>query len=176
MPRSYQLNTTWVIMGPKSDFILAIKKRPSPRSTTMRKVGTDKGNISAAFTNFNQEKEAQLLKEVEEEDRKAEEAAKKINAVLHAKKKKENERLQRRENMLALGMLEEDLNALGLGLIEIDDDPSLCTLVAKAWRKSSCRAGIIKAWLLLPCNRARAGPRMPPADDRFIVGGATRHK
>ena len=90
MPRSYQLNTTWVIMGPKSDFILAIKKRPSPRSTTMRKVGTDKGNISAAFTNFNQEKEAQLLKEVEEEDRKAEEAAKKINAVLHTKKKKEN--------------------------------------------------------------------------------------
>ena len=111
----------------------------------MRKVGTDTGNISAAFTNFNQEKEAQLLKEVEEEDRKAEEAGKKINAVLHAKKKKENERLQRRENMLALGMLEEDLNALGLGLIEIDDDPSLCTLVAKAWRKSSCRAGIIKA-------------------------------
>ena len=119
---------------------------------------SNQGQVSAKFTQFNQEKAAALLKEVEAEDRAFEEAEKKRKEKEKKKNQKENDRLQRRNNLLAMGMAEDELEALGLGLHFIDDDPSCATQLYGLWMKSLARKKMIQGWYMLPCNQTASGP------------------
>jgi len=133
------------------------------------------GAVSAAFTAFNKEKEAELLKEIAAEDAKAEAKDRLAAEKQNQANKKERDRLMRRNNLLAMGMSEEELEELGLGLHELDDDPSVCTQVAHWWRQSALKKILVVWWMKLPCNQRRSVPVVPD-DDRFIKGGATRKK
>ena len=133
-------------------------------------------NANAKFTQFNAEKAAQLLKEVEAEDAAYDAKQKAKQKKAKAEQKKHEERTRRRNNLLALGMTEEELIELGLGEIEVDDDPSICKQVYTSWKKSIVRKLLILGWKKLPCNQKKKEPPPPPDDDRFIKGGATRHK
>jgi hypothetical protein len=141
----------------------------------MRRVGVGEGNVSAAFTAFNQQKREQLLKEIEEEDKIQDEIDRKRREKEEQEFQKEEERLKRRKKLLAMGMSEEELESLGLGLIYVDDDPSVCTQIYNLWMSSMIRKLIIKGWKMLPCNQIPIEPIIPD-DDRFIKGGATRKR
>ena len=134
------------------------------------------GNVSAKVSQFNAEKAAALLKEVEAEDKVFAEAERKKAAVAKKKEQELEERSRRRANLLALGMSEAELLELGLGEFEVDDDPSVCMVIYQQWRRSTARKGCVFLWMKLPCNRIRKAPPAPPADDRYIKSGATRHK
>ena len=133
----------------------------------------DRGEASAKFAAFNAAQMAKRAAEVDAEDRRfeaKERERQKAEAKRAAQAKKNRER---RERLLAMGISEEDMRGIGLFEDE-DDDPSWCTQAREWWMASGLRRYLCKK--INSCRpKARVAPP-PPADARYLKGGATRHK
>ena len=133
----------------------------------------DRGESSAKFAAFNAAEMAKRAAEVDAEDRlfEAKERERQKAEAKRAAQAKKN--LERRERLLAMGISEEDMRGIGLFEDE-DDDPSWCTQAREWWMASGLRRYLCKK--INSCRpKARVAPP-PPADARYLKGGATRHK
>lgn len=113
------------------------------------------------------------LAEVEAEEKELDkrEREQKLLEAKRAKKLAENR--ARRERLLAMGISEEDMR--GIGLLEgEDDDPSWCKQAHNLWMASAAREWICSR-IEQCCTKAKVEPE-PDPDEKYIKGGATRHK
>ena len=133
----------------------------------------DTGHVSAKFTAFNAAQMAKRAAEVDAEERAFEKKEKERLAAEAKKEAHAKRNRERRERLLAMGISKEDMR--GIGLFEDEnDDPSWCTQAHSCWMASG-----VRRYILRTIDRCRPKARVevaPPSDERYIKGGATRHK